>query len=310
MPFTPAELKNKRIGVLVGGLSAERDVSLATGAAVVKALVGKGYSPRSIDVGRDIAAVLSQDPIDVAFIALHGRWGEDGCMQGLLETLFIPYTGSGVLASAAAMDKVFTKRVFQIEGVPIAPYRMFSRGTPIQPSDIPFGFPCVVKPSREGSSVGVHIVKTEAELAAAVADASQYAGDVLVEKYIKGKEINVGVLSGEALGAIEIVPSREFYDYTAKYTAGMTQYHFPARLPPDQYANVLEIGAKACRVLGCEGGCRADFIVADDGTPIVLEVNTLPGMTATSLLPKMAAGKGIDFGELCERLLCSASLKA
>jgi D-alanine-D-alanine ligase len=310
MPFTSEELKNKRIGVLLGGLSAERDVSLSTGTAVLRALNEKSYSAKLIDVGRNIAAQLQADPIDVAFIALHGRYGEDGCIQGLLESMFIPYTGSGVLASAAAMDKVFTKRIFKVEGIPIAPYVVVPKDGPFTVAQIPFGLPCVVKPSREGSSVGVHIVKTEAELAPAVADAARFGSPVLVEKYVKGKEINVGVLFGEALGVIEIVPSREFYDYTAKYTAGLTQYHFPARISAEETTLLLDIAVKACGSLGCDGGVRADFILGDDGQPIVLEVNTLPGMTATSLLPKMAAGRGIDFGTLCERLLCGASLKA
>lgn len=310
MPFTPEELKNKRIGVLLGGLSAEREVSLATGQAVLRALQEKGYPARAIDVGRDIARELTTNPIDVAFIALHGRYGEDGSIQGLLESMFVPYTGSGVLASAAAMDKVFTKRIFKTEGIPMAPYVVVPPGGSVTVADLPFGLPCVVKPSREGSSVGVHIVKQPADLAAAIKDAASYGSTVLVEKYVKGKEINVGVLFGEALGVIEIVPSREFYDYTAKYTAGMTQYHFPARISAEQTAQLLDIAVKACAALSCDGGARADFILGDDGQPIVLEVNTLPGMTATSLLPKMAAGRGIDFGTLCERLLCGASLKA
>jgi D-alanine-D-alanine ligase len=310
MSFTIDELKTKKIGVLLGGLSAEREVSLNSGEAVLKALGGKGYSVQRIDVGRDIAQRLIAEPIDLAFIALHGRWGEDGCIQGLLESLFIPYTGSGVLASAAAMDKVFTKRVFRTEGIPLADYVAVPKGTRVAVESIPFGLPCVVKPSREGSSVGVHIVKQAGDFDAAVADASKYAGEVLVEKYIKGREINVGVLDGQALGAIEIVSSREFYDYTAKYTAGMTQYHFPAPVPPDVYARALEIGVQAYKALGCEGGARTDLILAPSGEFVVLEVNTLPGMTATSLLPKMAAGQGIDFASLCERLLCGASLKA
>lgn len=310
MPFTLDELKTRRIGVLLGGLSAEREVSLNTGEAVAKALEGRGYDVRRIDVGRDIATRLSADPIDVAFIALHGRWGEDGCIQGLLESLFIPYTGSGVLGSAAAMDKVFSKRIFKFEGVPIAPYVVLERGKALAVESLPSGLPCVVKPSREGSSVGVHIVREAAAFAAAVQDAEKYAGEVLVEKYIKGREINVGVLFGQALGAIEIVPSREFYDYTAKYTAGMTEYRYPAPIGPDAYAKALELGVKAFKALGCDGGARTDLILGENGNFIVLEVNTLPGMTATSLLPKMAAGNGIDFPSLCERLLCGASLKA
>lgn len=310
MGFSLEDLRNKRIAVLLGGLSAEREVSIRTGDAVVRALTGRGYDVTRLDVGRDIAVQLAAAKPDVAFIALHGRYGEDGCIQGLLESAFVPYTGSGVLASAAAMDKVFTKRLFRAEGVPVAKYVAVPRGARIEARDLPFGLPCVVKPSREGSSVGVAIVRTEAELAPAIAEASKYVGEILIEEYVKGQEINVAVLFGEALGAIEIRSSREFYDYTAKYTPGMTQYLFPAPLPPEQYAAVMALGARAHAVLGCDGASRADFIIAPDGRIICLEVNTLPGMTETSLLPKIAAGQGLDFATLCERLLCGASLKA
>jgi D-alanine-D-alanine ligase len=309
MGFTLEELKTKRIGVLLGGLSSERDISLKTGNAIVHALESRGYDVRAIDVGRDLAGRLAADPVDVAFIALHGRWGEDGSIQGLLETMFIPYTGSGVLASAAAMDKVFTKRVFMAEDIPVADHVAFDQDEPVSLAEVPFGLPCVVKPSREGSSVGVSVVKTEAEFAPAVEEARRHAGVVLVEKFVKGREVNVAVLFGQPLGAIEIRPSREFYDYTAKYTPGMTQYLYPAPLPPDVYEMVLQMGARAHKALGCDGATRADLIVTD-GSMIVLEVNTLPGMTETSLLPKIAAGQGIDFPTLCERLLCGASLKA
>ncbi len=309
MRFSPEELKRRRVGVLMGGLSSERDVSLRTGNAVLKALLSKGYDARAVDVGRDIAQRLVTEGIEVAFIALHGRWGEDGVIQGLLESLFIPYTGSGVLSSAVAMDKVFTKRVFMAEDIPVADHVAFDRDEPVSLSQVPFGLPCVVKPSREGSSVGVAVVKTPEEFDAAVVEARKHAGDVLVEKYVKGREVNVAVLFGKALGAIEIRPSREFYDYTAKYTPGLTQYLYPAPLPPDVYEMVMQMGARAHKALGCDGATRADLIVTE-GSMIVLEVNTLPGMTETSLLPKIAAGQGIDFPSLCEQLLCSAALKA
>jgi D-alanine-D-alanine ligase len=309
MGFSLEQLRKLRIGVLLGGLSSEREVSLRTGNAVVKALQSRGYDVRAIDVGRDLAQRLATDPIDVAFIALHGRYGEDGSIQGLLESMFIPYTGSGVLASAAAMDKVFTKRVFMAEDIPVADHVAFRRDEEIKLSDVPFGLPCVVKPSREGSSVGVSVVKTPEEFGPAVEEARKHPGEVLVERYVKGREVNVAVLFGKALGAIEIRPSREFYDYTAKYTPGLTQYLYPAPLPPDVYEMVLQMGARAHEALGCDGATRADLIVTE-GSMIVLEVNTLPGMTETSLLPKIAAGQGIDFPSLCEQLLCGASLKA
>jgi D-alanine-D-alanine ligase len=224
----------------------------------------------------------------------------------------IPYTGSGVLASAMGMDKVVSKLLFREHGLSITPYRVFapSRAPAATVADLPFGLPAVVKPGAEGSSVGVHVVKEPGALAAALADAATFKGDVIVEQYVKGAEVNVAVLDGEALGAIEIVPSREFYDYVAKYTPGSTQYFFPARLPSAAMDRVLRDAVTACAALGCSGAARVDFIVAPDGTCYVLEVNTLPGMTATSLVPKIAAGKGISFPEFCERLLDGAGLKA
>jgi D-alanine-D-alanine ligase len=307
------ELKRKRVGVLLGGLSSEREVSLRTGAAVAKALRGLGYDVVELDVGKDLAARLTTEKIDVAFIALHGRYGEDGCVQGLLECLFIPYTGSGVMASSLGMDKVFAKQVFIAHGIPTPLYRAFSTAEEARAAldSLPFGLPAVVKPSREGSSVGVHICKTREEYLAAVEDASKLAGTILVEQYIKGREVQGGVLDNEALGVIEVVAAREFYDYQAKYqSGGTTQYLFPAPLPPDQYERVNQVCLGAHRALGCSGGSRSDVILTPSGEVFLLEINTLPGMTEASLLPKIAAGRGIDFPGLCERLLLGASLKA
>jgi D-alanine-D-alanine ligase len=311
MTFKREELKAKKIGVLMGGLSVERDVSLRTGAAVSDALEKLGYQVVRVDAQKDLAARLTSDGIEVAFIALHGRYGEDGCVQGLLESLFIPYTGSGVLASSVGMEKVFAKQIFLGHGIPTPPSVHFTESQAALDAQLPFPFPVVVKPSREGSSVGVHICKTRDEYRAALADAGKYAGAIMVEKFIKGREVQGAVLDDTSLGAIEIVPAREFYDYEAKYTAGSgTKYLFPAPLPPDQYARVNEVCLEAHRALGCNGATRSDVIVAETGEVWILEVNTLPGMTATSLLPKIAAGQGIDFPSLCERLLLGASLKA
>lgn len=312
-PFTPEELKHKRVGVLLGGLSSEREVSLRSGAAVAKALRGLGYDVVELDVGKDLAARLVAEKVDVAFIALHGRYGEDGCVQGLLECLFIPYTGSGVLASSLGMDKVFAKQVFLSHGIPTPPYRAFqSREEALAGVDaLPFGLPAVVKPSREGSSVGVHICKTREEYVAAVEDAARLSGSILVEQYIKGREVQGGVLDNEALGVIEVVAAREFYDYQAKYqSGGTTKYLFPAPLPPEQYERVNQVCLAAHRALGCSGGSRSDVILTPSGDVFLLEINTLPGMTEASLLPKIAAGKGIDFAALCERLLLGAAVKA
>ncbi|HEX5745019.1 MAG TPA: D-alanine--D-alanine ligase [Archangium sp.] len=311
--FSKDELKRKRVGVLFGGLSSEREVSLRTGAAVSKALRGLGYDVVEIDVGKDLPARLAAEKVEVAFIALHGRYGEDGCVQGLLECMFIPYTGSGVMASSLGMDKVFAKQVFIAHGIPTPPYRAFRSGDEARAAvdSLPFGLPVVVKPSREGSSVGVHICKSRDEYLAAVEDASKLAGSILVEQYIKGREVQGGVLDNEALGVIEVVAAREFYDYQAKYqSGGTTQYLFPAPLPPDQYERVNQVCLAAHRALECSGGSRSDVILTPSGEVFLLEINTLPGMTESSLLPKIAAGRGIDFPGLCERLLQGACLKA
>jgi D-alanine-D-alanine ligase len=308
-----ARWSGKKVAVLYGGRSSERDVSLRSGAACAEALRTKGYDVALLDVDLDVAARLRETGAEVAFVnGLHGRWGEDGCVQGLLESMGIPYTGSGVLASALAMDKLFSKLLFRDNDLKVIEYRSFppERAERIGVGDLPFGLPAVVKPGNEGSSVGVHIVREAAALTAACLDAARYKGDLIVERYVRGTEVNVAVLDGKALGAIEIVPKREFYDYTAKYTPGQTEYFYPARLPEAHYRALCVAAERAHDALGCSGVTRVDFIVGQDGSPYILEVNTLPGMTATSLVPKIAAGKGIPFAELCERLLEGASLKA
>ncbi len=302
----------KKVAVLYGGRSSEREVSLKTGKACADALAAKGYDVTLVDVGLDLPERLRAARIEVAFNALHGRWGEDGCVQGLLEAMGIPYTGSGVLASALGMDKVVSKAMFGAIGLSLIEYRVFpqARAGEIGPADLPFGIPCVVKPAGEGSSVGVHLVRDPAKLRAACLDAATFKGDVIVERYLKGVEVNVAVLDGKALGAIEIEPANEFYDYAAKYTAGTTRYHYPARIPEAHVQRVMAAAEQAHRGLACAGVTRVDFIVAPDGTPYILEINTLPGMTATSLVPKIAAGLGISFPDLCERILDGAALKA
>jgi D-alanine-D-alanine ligase len=311
--LSPSAVKQKRIGLLFGGLSVEREVSSRTGAAVAKALRSLGYEIIEIDVQKDLPSRLAGERIDVAFIALHGRYGEDGCVQGLLESMFIPYTGSGVLASAVAMEKVVAKQIFVAEGIPTPRHVVFRTPAGARGgfASLPFRLPVVVKPSREGSSVGVHICKTLEQYEQAVDDAARYAGVLMVEEFIQGREVQGAVLDDEALGAIEIVPAREFYDYEAKYGSGSgTRYLFPAPLPAEQYARVNQVCLAAHRALGCTGATRSDVITSEKGEVYLLELNTLPGMTATSLLPKIAAGHGIDFPALCERLLLGASLKA
>ena len=307
--MTREELKVKKIGVLMGGLSAEREVSLNSGRAVHGALLERGYQAVALDVGRDIGARLAEERVEVAFICLHGRLGEDGTIQGLLEVMGIPYTGSGVLASALAMNKIFAKQVFEAKGLTITPYRVLRRGEEFDHARAGFGFPLVVKPSQEGSSVGVSIVRIPEEMAPALDAAFAYDDEILVEQYIKGREIQVGILADRALGAIEIVPKREFYDFEAKYTAGMAEHILPAPLPVLLYEKVLRQGELAHRSLGCSGYSRVDFLVTEGSDCYLLEVNTLPGMTALSLLPEIAQGSGYRFADLVEEILCSAALK-
>jgi D-alanine-D-alanine ligase len=302
-------MKSKKIGVLFGGLSAEREVSLKSGAAVHQALVAQGYNAVAIDVGRDLAEVLKREGVEAAFIALHGRYGEDGCVQGLLELLQIPYTGSGVLASALAMHKLYSKQAFAACGILTAPFRCYRRGETVILADLPFGLPLVVKPVQEGSSVGVSIVKEEGQLAAALELAFRHDDEILVEQYIKGQEVQIGILEERPVGAIEIVPKNEFYDFEAKYTDGMAEHIFPARLEPGLYEKAQQIGLAAHRALGCKGYSRVDLLVTSAGECFVLEVNTLPGMTALSLLPEIAAkGAGLSFEALVSRIIDSAAL--
>ena len=302
-------MKSKKIGVLMGGFSAEREVSLKSGAAVHQALLARGYHAVAIDMGRNLAAVLVQEKVEAAFIALHGRYGEDGCVQGLLELLQIPYTGSGVLASALAMHKLYSKQTFASAGILTAPFHHFRRGEQVRLTDLAFGLPLVVKPVQEGSSVGVSIVREEGQLDEALASAFRHDSEILVEQYIKGQEVQVGILDDRPIGAIEIVPKNEFYDFEAKYTDGMAEHIFPARLEPALYEKAQQIGLAAHLALGCSGYSRVDLLVTDAGESYVLEVNTLPGMTALSLLPEIAAkGAGLTFEALVERIIESATL--
>ena len=302
-------ITTRKIAVLYGGLSAEREVSLKSGSAVVGALVKQGYNAVALDVGRDLAEVLQREKIEVAFVALHGRYGEDGCVQGLLELLQIPYTGSGVLASALAMHKLYSKQIFAASGILTAPFRCFRRTEQVTLALFPFALPVVVKPVQEGSSVGISIVREESQLAAAVEMAFRHDDEILVDQYIKGQEVQIGILDDQPIGAIEIVPKNEFYDFEAKYTDGMAEHLFPARLEPSLYEKAQQTGLDAHRALGCKGYSRVDLLVTAEGDCYVLEVNTLPGMTALSLLPEIALkGAGLSFETLVSRIIETASL--
>lgn len=305
-------MRNRRIGVLMGGLSSEKAVSLATGEAVVTALLERGYEVEPIFVDRDVDLVLRQSKIDVAFIALHGRYGEDGCIQGLLEVLGIPYTGSDVLSSALAMHKVKAKEIFRLHNLPTPPYYVATREneTALLECHGDFGFPVVVKPVTEGSSVGVEIVRSPEEFEAACERSFFFDDELLVERFIEGQEVSVAVLHDHSIGAVEIAPKTGFYDYGAKYTKGATEYHIPPRISRERFLGVLTQAERAHRALGCAGATRVDTIVSVTGNEYILEVNTLPGMTPTSLLPKIAASNGMCFEDLVEDIVRTAGLSA
>ncbi len=306
---TDGRFSGVKVGVLMGGLSAEREVSLKTGAAIAKALREQGIDVIEIDVGRDLIQVLQSNPIDIAFVALHGTVGEDGVIQGVLEYLEIPYTGSGVLGSALCMNKVVSREVCMVHEIPVPPGTVIDislNPTAGGPKVDELGLPVVVKPPEQGSTVGVSIVREENELKEALLLALRYGDQVLVERYIAGKELTVGVLGDQAFPIIEICPKSGFYDYTSKYTSGMTEYLVPAPLDPETTARVQDLALRAHKVLQCLGATRVDFRLSEDGTPYFLEVNTIPGMTETSLLPKAAAKAGYSFGDLVLAILQEA----
>ncbi len=300
-------MPEKHIAVLKGGLSAEREVSLTSGAAVEKALGELGYQVTPVDVGADLAERLKEIQPDIAFNALHGRYGEDGCVQGLLELLGIPYTHSGVLASALAMNKPMAKKLFALADIPCAKGAVFTKAQMIAGEVM--SRPYVVKPLNEGSSVGVHIVQEGDDY---IFDEQNWPfGDlVLVERYIPGREVQVAVLDDEALGAIEIRPQSGFYDYEAKYTDGRAEHLMPAPVSDEVHTQLLDYALRAHRALGCCGLTRSDFRYDEDGDGqiCILEINTQPGMTPLSLAPEIAAHQGIPFSELVERLVKSARL--
>lgn len=305
----------RRVGVVMGGSSGEREVSLRSGIAVAEALEARGHEVVRItlgdDLGPELLSTLRRARVEVVFLALHGRLGEDGCVQGLLELARIPYTGSSVLASALAMDKLKAKEMFRLHNVPTPPYYTAHVGDDRSDLDAThgsFGFPAIVKPRGEGSSLGVAKVGSLDELGPALDQAFEYDDAVIVERFVSGIEINVGILDGQVLGAIEIAPKNGLYDYEAKYTPGMTEYFMPARLPPTRYRGVLNLAERAARALGCTGAVRVDLLVTSGENEYVLEVNTLPGMTQTSLLPKIAEAAGYDFGALCDAILEGARL--
>jgi D-alanine-D-alanine ligase len=303
----------QHVAVLMGGWSSERPVSLSSGNGCAEALEVAGFRVTRVDVGRDIAEVLAKLKPDVAFNALHGPFGEDGCIQGVLEVLGIPYTHSGVLASALAMDKPLSKIVMKAAGIPVAESLLVSRFEAAKAHVM--APPYVVKPPNEGSTFGVHIVKADAihppqEL---FADDWAFGDIVMVERYVGGRELTCGVRGNEPMDIIDIIPESGFYDYHAKYDKGGSRHILPAELSPNIYQNIRMLALRAHQALGCRGVSRADFRYDDraDGTGevICLEVNTQPGMTATSLVPEMAAYAGMDFPAFVRWMVEDASCR-
>lgn len=301
-----------QVAVLMGGWSAEREVSLSTGEACAEALRRAGFQVTPIDVKRNIPEVLADLRPDVAFNALHGKWGEDGCMAAILETLEIPYTHSGVLASAIAMDKVRSKILFAQAGIPVADSRIVDLELAAQEHPLPL--PYVLKPQAQGSSVGVHIVDHSSNGPASIILEQReiYGDQVLAERFIPGKELTCAVMGDVALGVIDILPAVGFYDYRAKYAPGGSVHVLPAEIPRDVYRKTQQYALAAHQAVGCKGVSRADFRYDDtpgsDGELILLEINTQPGMTGTSLVPELAAHAGHSFEELVTWMVNDASV--
>ncbi|MEZ4845410.1 MAG: D-alanine--D-alanine ligase [Bdellovibrionota bacterium] len=305
--------KSAKIAVLHGGLSREREVSLRTGAAITKALKEAGYTDvQAIDVGHDIAVVLTQNKPDVAFNALHGKFGEDGAIQGILEYLSIPYTGSGVLGSAISMDKSTTKKLFDYFKLPTLPWTTSFEGQNFDEFKNrllkTLTFPMIAKPANEGSTIGIEIVHHEKDLEKTFHETLKFDSTVVWESFRKGRELTVGVLKGHALPIVEIRPKSGFYDYDAKYTKGATEYICPAEISPGLTKKIQDLALKAFAATRCSSFGRVDYIFEGD-QPWLLEVNTVPGMTETSLFPKAAKVEGMEFPEFCEIILQDASLK-
>ena len=302
--------KTKNIAVLMGGLSSEREVSIRSGENVYNALVNLGFKVTKMDVDANIARKLIKDNIDVAVIMLHGRYGEDGVIQGVLELLGIPYTGCDVLTSAIGMNKIITKELLKAKGIPLADYVVLDSSNPDKSFNdiLSLGLPAVLKPVDEGSSVGVEIIKEEDQLKGKLRNYLRRHPNSFAEKAIIGTEITIGVIGDQKnitiLPIMELRPKKEFYDYEAKYTKGMTDFVIPAEISKEQEEKVIEYTKIAFKTLNCSGVVRFDAIISkDDGLPYFLEVNTIPGMTETSDIPAMAKAAGMSFEEVVLKLL-------
>ena len=288
-----------RVGVLMGGTSAEREISLRSGSAVLKALQNSGVDAVAVELNNDWSGQIAKAGIQSAFNVLHGTLGEDGCVQGMLEVMGIPYTGSGVMASALCMNKKLCKQILTHAGLKVPLDITIAADGPIR-------YPVFIKPVSEGSSIGLHHLTSKAEWQALAIHNSE---NWMAEMPVKGVEIAVAVLDGKALPPVEVVPKSGVYDFASKYTSGATEYFCPARLPAETLRYCMQRAEAAVAALHCSGAPRVDMIVDSGGEPLVLEINTLPGMTETSLLPKSAATAGISFEELCLSILATASLE-
>ncbi len=302
-----------KIGVLLGGRSAEREVSLRTGEAIYQALQATGYDAVKIDVDKNIAENLKNQNIDLAFIALHGKYGEDGTIQGLLEMLDIPYTGSKVLASAIAINKIATKKILLYEGLPTPKFFTITRNEysneaagNISAKIISMGLPVVIKAPTQGSTIGISFLHHQDEISGAIEQAFQYDPTILVEKMVDGIEVTASILGNETpevLPLIEIFSTTGVYDYTAKYTVGLSNHIIPPRLPDSVQQTIKDLAYKTYLAIGCRGLSRVDFMVDQNGQPYILEINTIPGMTETSLFPDAARAAGIDFETLVAKVV-------
>ncbi len=302
--------KYGKIGVLMGGCSSEREISLKSGTAVLTALRELRCDVVAVDIvssdNNEIKRIILDNKIDIAFIALHGSIGEDGVIQSILEELNIPYTGSGIEASRLAINKIMTQSIFKKEGLPIPEHVILSRYN-VDTKTIVMNnisqFPVIVKPACEGSSIGVTVVENERQLKDAVKTACEYGKEVLIEEFIYGRELTVGILEGNPLPIIELRPKRRFFDFFAKYNKGITEYIIPAKIESNLYKDIQDTAVRAYELLGCNDFARVDFMLDRDNRYYILEVNTIPGFTATSLLPKAAAEIGINFKQLCLKLV-------
>lgn len=305
-------MRKEKVLVLMGGMSTEREVSMRSGQAILEALLALDYEARAIDYNSSaIKEIIDYNP-DLVFIALHGKYGEDGAVQGLLESMQIPYTGSGIATSAICMDKILSKRIFSSEGIPSAPYKVIGANELEEPDELvnrlktEVGLPLVIKAATQGSSIGTYIIKNEKDILPAVEAAFKYSRGTLAEKFIDGQEITAAVIGNnepQVLPLIEITSSNEFYDYESKYTEGMCRHIIPAQIAEETQAEIIRICQRVYTLMGCRGFARVDFMLDRSGQPYVLEVNTIPGMTAMSLVPDAAKAANINFPALVDTIV-------